>query len=273
MNKIPITVFIHGTLPPQTLLKIPLVKRFFHCPEGLTSLTELEDSHIKDLLTTLCRAHPEKYPPEHCSTFGWSGELNHTARMKSAVNLYKELISLKKNYLKKGIEPAFTLLTHSHGGNVALCLKHIAEQHDDQVLSIDKLILLACPVQIETADAIDDSLFKTVFSLHSHHDLLQVMDPQGLHTFLQRLKAFGLEFTLTNLKELGPLFSERHFQPTTDVKQMNVRYPHRGLLHLEFILPSFFKALPHLIEQLKEHKTEHELIYTLSTEPNVTKDS
>ncbi len=264
MNKKPITMFIHGTLPPQTLLDIPLVKRFFHSPEGITALSELTDSHIKDILTTLCSSYPEEYPQEHCYTFGWSGTLSHKARQKAGESLYKKLLTLKKRYLQQGIEPVFTLLTHSHGGNVALCLKNGADKFDDDELTIDELVMLACPVQCETADYIHDELFKNIYSIHSHKDLLQVLDPQGLHIFFERLKAFGLELTLSNLKQLGPLFSERHFSVNSKVKQLSVKYPHRELFHIEFILPAFIEALPKLTKQLRNQPssdTEHTYIF------------
>ncbi len=245
-----ITIFIHGTLPPDPMLRIPMVQRFFTCPKGITPLADLTDSHSKDILATLCTKHPEEFPKEHCYTFGWSGTLKHTARKEAAHNLYSCLTELKKNY----DNPTISLLTHSHGGNVALCLKHICDTNNNpHNLTIEELILLACPVQTETLTAITGSLFKEIYSLHSHHDLLQVLDPQGVYTFLDNLKNHGLEFTMNNLKQLGPLFSERHFPPDSAVKQLNVQYPRRELLHIEFLLPEFMSELPSLITKLKKH--------------------
>ncbi len=245
-----LTIFIHGTLPLDALLALPMVHRFFTCPKGLTKLSELKDSHSKDILTALCSKHPQEFPQEHCYTFGWSGTLKHAARKKAADNLYSCLAELKK----KHNNPTIRLLTHSHGGNVALCLKHICDTNGNpDNLCIDELILLACPVQTETVHAVNGSVFNEIYSLHSHHDLFQVLDPQGFHTFLDNLKNFGLEFTMNNLKQLGPLFSERHFPADSTVKQLNVQYPLRELLHIEFLLPQFMSELPSLIKKLKKH--------------------
>ena len=248
---IPIIIFIHGTLPPKALLHVPVIKRFYACPEGLVQLAELPDCHTKNLLVSLCKKHPDAYQEEHCHTFGWSGFFNHTARTEAALDLYRALGELKRSYVLKGLEPSIHLITHSHGGNVALSLKKVAEQsHNRENIIIDRLILLACPVQLQTADCIQTPLFKQVYSIHSHHDILQVLDPQGIHTFLEHLKHFGFEFTLSHLKELGPLFSGRHFPKNSVAKQLNVKYRHRELFHIEFLLPPFMESLPSLISTM-----------------------
>ncbi len=267
MSTISITVFIHGTLPVQPLLHIPLVQRFFRCPRGITSLANLEDSHSRDFLTTLSSKYPKEFPADHCYTFGWPGDLNHTARKDAAGELYKDLIKLQKEYKLRKVAAYLRLLTHSHGGNVALCLKNAADKYANGTqLIIDELILLACPVQVETADNAKDRLFKKVYSIHSHSDLLQILDPQGVHVFLEYLKNFGLEFTLSNLKELGPLFSERHFPKHCKVIELNVKYPHRELLHIEFLLPKFIDALPMLLNTLKTHTSSQELTHIFTQE-------
>jgi hypothetical protein len=226
----------------------------------MTPLKTIPDSHTKDLFTMLCTKYPEPFPQEHCYAFGWSGELNSSARKEAAHDLLKELRTIQKSYA--GTPSTFRLITHSHGGNVALSLKIAAERYDNRVpLSIDELILLACPVQVETAEYASSTLFKKVYSIHSHHDLLQVLDPQGVHAFLEYLKNFGLEFTLSNLKELGPLFSERHFPAHCGVIELNIKYPHRELFHIEFLLPRFIDALPALLVHAQAHTSQDELTY------------
>lgn len=260
MNSIPVTVFIHGTHPVAPIVHLPLVHRFFRCPPGITLLKDLPDSHTKDLFTILCTKYPDSFPQEHCYAFGWSGELNSRSRQEAAHNLLRELRNIQKSYA--GIPHTFRLITHSHGGNVALSLKIAAEAYDNMVpVSIDELILLACPVQVETAEYASSALFKKVYSIHSHNDILQVVDPQGLHVFLEYLKNFGLEFTLSNLKELGPLFSERHFPTHCGVIELNLKYSHRELFHIEFLLPRFIEALPSLITHAHDHTSPDELTY------------
>lgn len=250
-TSINITIYIHGTLPPKLLLKVPLLRKFFQCPPGLRKIEALETSHVKEALSALCIKNPGDYPLEHCYAFGWEGALNHGARKHAALTLYKELCELIVRYQQESIAPKITLLTHSHGGNLALCLPYGAEQGEKEKIRIDTLILLACPVQAKTAGYSNHELFDKVYSIHSHHDLFQVLDPQGIHEFLDYLKTFGLECTLTNLRKMGPLFSERHFPKNSKARELNVKYSHRELLHIEFLLPHFIESLPHLIATIQ----------------------
>lgn len=270
MERIPLTLFIHGTHPPDPILNLPPVNRFFRCPKGISKLSELQDSHTKDFLTSLSSKHPQIFPADHCYVFGWSGHLNHTMRKESAHDLYKDLTKLQKEYALRDLKIFLRVITHSHGGNVALCLKSAADAYPESNLTIDELILLACPVQLETADYAKNKLFTKVYSIHSHDDLLQIIDPQGLRAFLEYLKNFGLEFTLTNLKELGPLFSERHFPKYCQVTELNVKYSHRELFHIEFLLPRFMESLPMLIERMQTHTLPDELTHVFSHEDQRT---
>jgi hypothetical protein len=154
----------------------------------------------------------------------------------------------------QSINAIFKLITHSHGGNVALYLAPLAEEDPENAIIIEELILLACPVQVDTSPYVNESIFVKVYSVHSHHDILQVLDPQGIHIYLESLKHYGLEFTVKHLKRLGPLFSARHFIAAPQVIQLNVRYPNRELFHVEFLFPSIIQTLPSLINIMKEHK-------------------
>lgn len=189
--------------------------------------------------------YPNQFHAQQCYTFGWSGLLKHTARLEAAQDLYTCLDTLRQKHPKAPI----TLITHSHGGNVALCLPQVAHS----AFQIHQLILLACPVQKETAQAVDSNLFNEVYSFHSHHDLLQVADPQGAHALIESLTQRGFEFSWQELTNMGPLFSERHFPADSAAKQLNIRYPLRELFHIEFLLPQFMKELPNLIDKLRNH--------------------
>jgi len=260
-----ITIYIHGTLPPKVLLKVPLLRKFFYCPPGLHTIRSLDSSHVKTALTALCTLHPEGFPLEHCYAFGWEGALNHATRKQAALDLYKKIVALITQYREERITPKITLLTHSHGGNLALCLPYGIENHGETI-SIDTLILLACPVQAKTAEQSNHALFDNVYSIHSHRDLFQVLDPQGLHELIEYVRNFGLECTLSNLKKMGPLFSQRHFPLTSKALQLNVKYAHRELLHIEFLLPHFIEALPDLLSNLQQNSPsegmqEHTIIF------------
>ena len=247
MQRQKVTIYIHGTLPPAPVMRIPLIHAFFFCPPGLSKATTLNSTyHLSVLARSVCPS-PDLF--EHFYFFGWSGYLQMSARKKAASDLNKQLAALQDHYLANGITPHFTLITHSHGGNVALFL---AEESPDFLL--DELVLLACPVQKRTEQLAFHHRFTQVFSIHSHRDLLQVIDPQGLHGFLESLKEHGLEFTLSHLKQLGPLFSSRHFPEAAHIIQLNIKHQHRELLHIEFLLPEFIALVPSLIDLMKEHK-------------------
>lgn len=233
-----VTIFIHGTLPPKTLLALPRVGAFFKCPPGLTNSTQLNPTYLAGSIQQL--------EGDTVYTFGWSGNLSAQARKKAAADLAAIICSLKdpSNLIR--------LVTHSHGGNVAL---YLAEQG----CTIDELILLACPVQTSTAPYVHDPCFKKVYSLHSHSDIMQVLDPQGLPALFNTLKKHGIEFTLAHLTKLGPLFSSRHFTPERKLKQMKVTHPNRPFLHIEFVLPSFIKKLPQLLATMDKTTTEEQI--------------
>lgn len=245
-----ITLFIHGTLPPNAVLKLPVVHHFFCYPRGLSKALDLDEKYnTRKLINLLCANDPNGFDLEDFYLFGWSGYLRFSERQKAAQELYKNLRVLKKAYNELSIEPHFKLISHSHGGNVALYMAYEAQQFSE--ISIEELILLACPVQIETAAYVNAPLFKRVFSIHSHHDILQVLDPQGFHIFVESFRANGFEFTIKHLKRLGPVFSARHFVASPNVIQMNLRYPNRELFHIEFLSPAIFATLPLLITSMK----------------------
>ena len=250
-----VTLFVHGTLPPSPVLKIPLVNTFFYCPKGLTKLQDFNPRyHVYQAITTLCESAPDYFDIDHFYIFGWSGFLRFAERKKAALELYNHLRLLKRTYEAQEIVPIFKIITHSHGGNVALSLVPLAEEDGSSTMKIAELILLACPVQVETESYVNDSLFEHVYSVHSHHDILQILDPQGIHIALESLKYYGLEFTMKHLKRLGPLFSERHFIAAPHVIQLNVRYPNRELFHIEFLFPTIIRRVPELIEKMKGHE-------------------
>lgn len=261
-----ITIFVHGTLPPDAVMSIPPVRSFFFCPPGLTKASDLDPTlHTQKLAQLLCATEGTKFQLPHFYCFGWSGKLNPDARKTASQELYIAIKNLIVEYEKQGIKARITLITHSHGGNVVLLIQESAVKEGLPhgilpygILPIEELILLACPVQTETAGSAQTPFFNKIYSIHSHGDLFQVLDPQGVHTFLDSLKQHGLEFTLKHLEDLGPLFSSRHFEAAEHIIQLNVRYPRRELLHIEFLLPSFIASLPKLILQMQEQIGGHD---------------
>lgn len=228
-----ITIFIHGTLPPKAVCKLPILDKFFFCPLGLTLAKNLdlcaeEVYHLAQVPFTLEKADPEEFNSDKFYLFGWSGKLSHRERVKAAHELYDHIKNLKLEKIR--------IISHSHGGNVALNLKTVSDLNGDNLFSVEELILLACPVQKHTSELIKSSIFKKKYVFHSHADILQILDPQGLHNLFDNLKEYKIE--------IRPLFSERHFEKHTSIIHINMFKSNRPLMHIEFLLEKFLNFLP-----------------------------
>ncbi len=279
---------------PWVEMNKPLKKRIdslTRTPKGLHPLAELDqESKSYKLLTALSEANQEQFPYESISTFGWSGKLDGPSRKKAAQRLYAALGELTATYKREyGVAPPLTLISHSHGGNVILHMAPFYQQYDD--IKISKTILLACPVQQDTLSYTNNPLFGAVYSLHSHVDIVQIMDPQRLQPYREAFLQWQEKKSWTPLKEAyllsleQPLFSERHFPANNRLIQANIcwesfspysdpnasstnkfeRFVHRaisyliqqkrGVLHSEFITPEFIQHLPSILTQLDERAT------------------
>lgn len=225
-----ITIWVHGT----RFFPEPVLKKFFHCQNGLNHYTSLDPSYRHhSLAKTLIDADPQNYVDEWFYLFGWSGTLSFTEREKAAKDLYTQLKELRQEYKKKyGIEPKIRILAHSHGGNVALLLEKVKDPADTS-FSIHELILLATPVQYETKKYAHAPLFEKIYSLYSHLDSLQIIDPQGLQTH-----------------NGSPLFSERCFENNDKICQCAIKINNRYLMHVEFIKRKFICKLPFVLNAL-----------------------
>ncbi|MGC2310742.1 MAG: hypothetical protein WA432_03925 [Candidatus Babeliaceae bacterium] len=228
----PVTIFIHGTLPP-------IAERLVHAydvPLGLHKAGALSTTLLMGKIPfLLSEADPQQFSFETFYLFGWSGDLSFVSRKKEAYDLYYALKQLDN----KG---PITLICHSHGCNLALNLALIVEEMKDTQFKVDRLILLAGPVQKETEHFIRSPIFTKIYSLYSPIDLIQVLDPQGLYKDQKN-------------KENIPLFSQRLFPATHNLIQAEVkkgRQGKRGLLHIEFILADFIKRLPSVLKMLDQ---------------------
>ena len=109
----------------------------------------------------------------HYYTFGWSGLLSAQARLAAAGELGKALTDEYRALVTQGITPTIRIITHSHGGNVALNLATLAL---DDLPHIDELVLLGTPVQEETSALVHEELFGTIYNLYSLQDAAQGAD-------------------------------------------------------------------------------------------------
>lgn len=122
---------------------------------------------------------PVQFPLEGFYLFRWSGRLRHSARMSARSALFQALLDeIKRIQLSTGRPVYLTILTHSHGGSVGLGLAEL-NAHAGYPLRVDRLVLLACPVQARLAKFVGDPSFKQVYAFYSKSDLLQVLAPQA----------------------------------------------------------------------------------------------
>lgn len=244
-----ITIWVHGTKSAR--LQDHVFKNFFFSLMDLQHISQYKDNHtIKHIAQVLCEKNTERFVYQNFYTFGWSGQLSHKARKDAAIKLHKSILQLKKEYFAAhGVFPKIRLITHSHGGNVALNMAKYNSKVNDKI-SIYELVMLACPVQQKTAKYLSLSLFEKAYSLYSEIDILQVIDPQGLHKHKN--------------KEQKPFFSERRFTPEEKLTQANVKINNRNLMHVEFITEKFANLLPDILNELDSWEKQEKLDSNIS---------
>ncbi|PKN03660.1 hypothetical protein CVU75_01120 [Candidatus Dependentiae bacterium HGW-Dependentiae-1] len=238
-----ITVWVHGT----RLLKLLVhpIDEYVHAapPTGLRLATNLSHKHrLLTVARALSTVDPLRFPLDHFYVFGWSGNLSFNEREKAAQKLYTELKKVLADYrATHGVTPRIRIITHSHGGNVALNLAKIHDPAD--TISIAQTIFLANPVQKETADYARDPFFEKIYALYSTMDNLQVMDPQGLY----KTKKNGKR----HLK-----FSDRRFPLQKNLRQAKIKINGHGIPHIGFITRGFINYLPTILDTLDAWEVE-----------------
>ena len=213
------TIFIHGTL----FSIYPIIPNSYRAGLALSRATECGTSvqQMSRLFGT---------PFDSFYFFRWSGRLSLQERKKAA----QSLATLLKNH-----RGPVTLICHSHGCNVALLLAEL--NLPDQ--AIEKLILLAPPVQKATAQHSNSPLFKKVISLYSSADMIQVADPQGLQS-----------------KDADSFFSKRIFDESPHLIQARIFLDKYSPSHLDFITPRFWRKLPAVISLLEEANLRESIV-------------
>ena len=234
-----ITVWIHGTTSAARRYPFNFIKKALSCPPGLYPAQELDKSYgIRKIVTILSNTDSKNFPFQHFYVFGWSGFLCFQARKQAAKDLYFGLEKLVREYKAKyGLIPIIKIITHSHGGNVALNLAKIHNKCKNNIkkeFKIDELILLACPVQTATKKYIKDPLFNRVYSFYSYGDMIQVADPQGLYK-----------------NKSQDIFSGHKFHKDPKLVQKHVSLYGRPIMHIEYLLSPFLKRLPGMLAKMK----------------------
>lgn len=168
-----LTIWVHGTA--RTAL-IPFETKRLHNTCALLPFSKLPTNSRPYLCAqALESGNAQDFATKYFYAFNWSGLLSHKKREMAAQIMYFELCNeIIKIKAETGLEPIVTVITHSHGGNVALILAQINEQHDNK-LKIDRLILLACPVQDRTAHLVGHDTFSRIYAFYSNKDFIQVL--------------------------------------------------------------------------------------------------
>lgn len=188
-----VTVFVHGTVGAGlTFVGRGMVARFRSHPLvqqeqiiGKMGFHEFDaqKSDVKEAVTFIIPAYDAiahhvgfAHDINKYVVFGWSGVLTQDGRKKAGFELY-DALCLYRDQLRfeYGVEPIIRLVTHSHGGNVALWLP-CAEEEKKQNLTVDMLYMLAPPVQVETAPFVESTLFKSLMLGWSSSDRIQPND-------------------------------------------------------------------------------------------------
>jgi len=239
-----ITVWLHGT---KAFFSKFICANFFYTRNGLHAALSFEPQyHLREIAELLYAQSPQQFPIDDLYFFGWSGKLSFKARHKAAKKLYIQLCALINQYEQElGVTPSIRLITHSHGGNVAL---NLARYNNDMRIVIDELILMACPVQDRTCHLTAHPMFKKIYSLYSRFDSIQVLDPQWLYYLLKK------DFTETPT-EPASFFSKRDFPPLDKMLQVQLKLNSRGIMHIEFITNKFVGLLPVILEEIKQSES------------------
>jgi hypothetical protein len=256
-----VTVCVHGTHLTAQALPLEALRNLTGSELGLNRIDTLHEKYtIKKTALELIRLYPNRLYRDDFYVFGWSGKLSNVHREQAAQQLYSSLACLIQIYQRRyGVTPKIRLITHSHGGNVALNLAKIQKNNPYPLipLMVEELILLACPVQDITENYIDSPMFNSIYSLYSSVDLLQVGDPQGIQT----------------PSKPNSLFSRRLFAPHKKLKQAHITMQRpriatiTSLAHADFVLPAFTKLLPQVIDTIDTWYQNHA---DLVTEPHKT---
>lgn len=263
-----ITIMIHGT---NVALMAAEQYAPSWCVDALTSWLDssrglkpaFSSNHVYEpLAQALHDKAPYQFPKEHFYCFNWSGKLAALDRQQAAHDLYIALHRLCQEPRYKNA--SITLIGYSHGGNVGVNLAWVAEQKKKQLppgvtildawipgaaetdsshqVRIDRLILLGCPVQELTQKFVSSSIFKHVYHLYTHADLVQIIDTQS---------PLNDEETTSWYSSFA--FSKRTFSPDTspNLVQAKVTHNHRSLYHKDFVTVNFFRELPRILCELE----------------------
>ena len=264
-----LTIWVHGTFPqdfiPQNIAHIrPLkyIKNHYYCPPGLSKVKDIGCENMYSRLMHSLAEHDETlFPLENLYLFGWSGKLSSKDRIEGGRNLYRAIKKIVREEYQ-GTPPFIRIIAHSHGGNVALNMASLFEEENPGFF-INELIMLGTPVQQATIPHTKSPLFKQIFNIHSHADIIQIGDPQGLPGVLDELRKllsdFSIEKSRTVFSRLRrkPFFSRRHFPLLENLHNIRMQLDGRDVFHIEYITEGFFGKIPAIVHVLEGEKSPY----------------
>ncbi len=218
---------------------------------------------IFDDLITYTKKDEENY----YYTFGWSGLMSHSKRLKEASYFYEQLVQLVESYKEKNICPKIRLIGYSHGANVCLNIAEAHKQDTEKKLdSIDQVILLGMPVQTENAHLVESNLFKRVYHFYSTADNMQRIDFFSFKRFFSKKRFRNINSDNLTQIAVSLAYNNQDFSPGhTELwffgwTAFNYRkefplYPF-SLVHL----------LPILLHSIEQHKTTDHLVLKIYPE-------
>lgn len=218
-----VTVFIHGTTNIA-----PFIEPVFG---GIIDDWTLNTGRV------LSQASPTAFPSDTFYIYRWPGAFNIKVRKKAAQSLFEILCDHKG---------PLTIIGHSHGCSIALYLAELAQLHKAVHFKVDRLILLAPPVQEQTAHLVQSPIFKKVYSFYSSTDLWQTFAPERV------IKHTGKR---SRAVMMG---SKRVFPSWPNLIQVRVLINEKNPGHLDFFYTPFLSKLPSVMNFLDEHAQNNE---------------
>lgn len=250
-----VTIWIHGT---RAFFAKFICKDFFYTRRGLHCATEFAPQyHLREIAELLQYRDPNRFALKDFYFFGWSGKLSFKTRYKAGRKLHKSILALIEKYEKEyGCRPKLRIITHSHGGNVAL---NLARFNEDLQFKIDELIVLACPVQKSTCHLSQHETFKKIHSLYSRFDSFQILDPQRIYYWFQK------DLVAETPTKPDTFFSQRRFEHMDKILQVQLKLNNRGVMHIEFLTNKFVGLIPSIMDEIEVwHQQNHSGSNTLT---------
>ena len=255
--------------------------------KALLTLNYLKEGLIKD--------HSKKYD---FYLFNWDGVIYEKNRCEAGKNLYNDILKLKEEYLKKGLNPNFYLIGYSHGGTVASYLFKYAKENDFNDLNeIECLILLGVPIREKINNYVfglnkdDFYFFKKVLNIYSNGDYLQLagsfFDSIYSKRFFKEKRdnlfqfefQYNLEVNLENIYNSFKDFSFFHkfknsflklFKPPVLHRPDHAQLIYYSVPKKEIMIPVivFIPYLLNIVESINKKYCDFKSIFSINTNPN-----